>query len=139
MARHARTDQDLLAMALVGYEAQKAKINAAIAEIQAQLGHRGPGRPRVAADGAAPAKRVMSAAARRRIAAAQRKRWAAVRKGQAQGKSAGKAAPKKRKLSAAGRKAIIEATRKRWAAYRKVSGKKKPTAKARKAAVAAAS
>jgi len=102
-------------MALVGYEAQKAKINAAIAEIQAQLGHRGPGRPRVAADGAAPAKRVMSAAARRRIAAAQRK------------------------LSAAGRKAIIEATRKRWAAYRKVSGKKKPTAKARKAAVAAAS
>ena len=139
MARHARTDQDLLAMALVGYEAQKAKINAAIAEIQAQLGHRGPGRPRVAADGAAPAQRVMSAAARRRIAAAQRKRWAAVRKGQAQGKSAGKAARKKRKLSAAGRKAIIEATRKRWAAYRKVSGKKKPTAKARKAAVAAAS
>ena len=70
MTRHAGTDQDFLAMALVGYEAQKAKINAAIAEIQAQLGHRGPGRPRVAADGAAPAKRVMSAAARRRIAAA---------------------------------------------------------------------
>src|SRR6266853_6803247 len=107
MTRHAGTDQDFLAMALVGYEAQIAKINAAIREIQAQLGHRGPGRPRVAADGAAPAKRVMSAAARRRIAAAQRKRWAAVKK---QGKSAAKpAARKKRKLSADGRKAIIEA------------------------------
>ena len=80
MARHAGTNQDLLAMALVGYEAQKAKIDAAIQGIQAQLGHRGPGRPKATADGAAPAKRTMSAAARRRIAAAQRKRWAAVRK-----------------------------------------------------------
>jgi len=123
MARQAGTDRDLLAMALVGYEAAKAKINAAIAEIQAKLGHRGRGRPRVATDEAAPAKRTMSAAARKRIAAAQRKRWAAVRE---QGKSAAKlAAPKKRKLSAAGRKAIIEATRKRWAAYRKAGGKKR--------------
>src|SRR6266446_7264119 len=116
MARQAGTNQDLLVMALVGYEAEKARIEGAMREIQAQLGHRGPGRPKAATDGAAPAKRTMSAAARRRIAAAQRKRWAAVRKGQAQGKSV--AAPKKRKLSAAGRKAIIEATRKRWAAVR---------------------
>ena len=135
MAIHAGTDNDLLAMALVGYEAQKVKIDAAIREIQAQLGHRGPGRPRAATAGAvAPAKRVMSASARRRIAAAQRKRWAAVRKGQAQGKgvtTANSAAPKKRKLSAAGRKAIIEATRKRWAAVRKAAAKKtKPVAKA---------
>src|SRR6266849_5739288 len=122
MGKQAGTDHDLLAMALVGYEAAKAKISATIAEIQAKLGHRRTGRPRVATDGAAPAKRIMSAAARRRIAAAQRKRWAAVRK---QGKSAAKtAAPKKRKLSAAGRTAIIEATRKRWAAYRKAGGKK---------------
>ena len=119
MAKQAGTDHDLLAMALIGYEAEAAKIDATVAEIQAELGHRGPGRPAGATDGAAPAKRVMSAAARKRIAAAQRKRWAAVR---AQGK--GVAAPKKRKLSAAGRKAIIEATRKRWAAYRKAGGKK---------------
>ena len=122
MARHAGTDKTLLAMALVGYEAAKAKISATIAEIQAKLGHRRTGRPRVATDGAAPAKRVMSAAARRRIAAAQRKRWAAVRK---QGKSTAKpAAPKKRKMSAAARKRIGDAARKRWAAYRKASGKK---------------
>ena len=113
MARHAGTDQDLLAMALIGYEAQKAKITEAIRQIQAQLGQRGPGRPpRVAA------KRTLSVAARRRIAAAQRKRWAAVKKSQAQGKGA---APKKRKLSAAGRKAIIAATKKRWAAVRRAA------------------
>ena len=134
MTRHAGTEHDLLAMALVGYEAQKAKIDAAISGIQAQLGHRGPGRPKAAPDEAASVKRVMSASARRRIAAAQRKRWAAVRKGQAKGKgmtTAKAAAPKKRKLSAAGRKAIIEATRKRWAAVRKAAAKKtKPVAKA---------
>ena len=105
MARHAGTNDDLLAMALVGYEVQIGKINAAIREIQAKLGHHGPGRPRAATDGAAPAKRFMSAAGRRHIAAAQRKRWAALKKAQA--KSAAKpAVPKKRKLSAAGRRLI---------------------------------
>ena len=111
MARHAGTDQDLLAMALIGYEAQKAKITEAIRQIQAQLGQRGPGRPpRVAA------KRTLSVAARRRIGAAQRKRWAALKKSEA-----GVPAPKKRKLSAAGRRAIIAATKKRWAAVRKAA------------------
>ena len=126
MARHAGTNNDLLAMALIGYEAQKAKITEAIREIQAKLGHRGPGRPpRVETDGAAPAKRVMSAAARRRIAAAQRKRWAAVREAKAE------PAKPKRKLSAAGRRAIIAATKKRWAAVRKATAKKaRPVAKA---------
>ena len=115
----ARADNDLLAMALVGYEAEKAKIDGAIKEIQAQLGHRGPGRPKAAADGtAAPAKRVLSASARRKIAAAQRKRWAAIRKGKAE------AERPKRKLSAAGRRAIIAATKKRWAAVRKAAAKK---------------
>jgi hypothetical protein len=138
MAKHAGTNNDLLAMALIGYEAQKAKIDAAIRDIQAQLGHRRPGRPKAATDGAAPAKRTLSAAARRRIAAAQRKRWAALKKSQSQGKAV--AAPKKRKLSAAGRRAIIEATRKRWAAVRRAAAKKaKPVAKAavQKAATAA--
>ena len=64
MARNAGTDHDLLAMALVGYEAQRAKIDAAISGIKAQLGHRGPGRPKAATDGAASVKRVMSASAR---------------------------------------------------------------------------
>jgi hypothetical protein len=46
MARQAGIEKDLLAMALLGYEAQKTWINAAISDIQAQLGHRAPGRPR---------------------------------------------------------------------------------------------
>ena len=136
----ARADNDLLAMALVGYEAQKARLEATIKGIQAQLGHRGPGRPKAAAGGAAPAKRVLSDSARRRIGAAQRKRWAALRKSKTA--SAEAAAPKKRRLSAAGRRAIIAATKKRWAAVRKAAAKKpKPVAKAaaEKAAAATAS
>ncbi|HXI44528.1 MAG TPA: hypothetical protein VNH83_31375 [Bryobacteraceae bacterium] len=114
MAKQAGTDQDLLAMALVGYEAQRAKIDAAIRDIQDQLGHRGPGRPRVETGGAAPAKRTLSIAARKRIAAAQRKRWAAVRK-------AAQPAKPRRKLSAAARKGMGDATRKRWPAMRKAA------------------
>ena len=115
-------------MALVGYEAEKARIAAAIREIQALLGHR---RTKTATDGVAPAKRVLSAAARRRIAAGQRKRWAAIR--MANGEPT-------RKLSAATRKRIGDAQRQRWAAVRKAAAKKaKTVAKAapQKAAAAA--
>jgi hypothetical protein len=73
MAKSTDTDHDLLAMALVGYEAEIRKINAAIADIRARIGQHSDGQP-------APKKRTLSAAARRRIAAAQRKRWAAQRK-----------------------------------------------------------
>ena len=128
MARHALADQGLLSMALVGYESEKAKIEAVIAEIRAELAQRSPGRPRAVASETAPAslrKRTMSTSARRRIAIAQKKRWAAFKKA--------KATPvkPKRKLSAAGRKAIIEAVRKRWAAVRKAKAQK---SKGRKAA-----
>ena len=134
MARQAGTDNSLLAMALVGYEAAKAKINSAIAEIRAKLG-----KQTGAADGQpGRKKRTMSAAGRKRIAAAQRKRWAALKKGQAKGKSAARPAPKKRKMSAAARKRIGDAARKRWAAQRKAAGKKtKPVAKAAPATTAA--
>jgi len=49
MERRAGTEQDLLAMALVGYEAEKTRIETAIRQIQAQLGHRG--RPKGATGG----------------------------------------------------------------------------------------
>ena len=127
----ARYDDGFLRAALIGYENEKARIQAAIAEIQAQLGRRGPGRPKASVDGEgaiAPKRRTMTASGRRRIAAAQRKRWAAVRKAKA-------AAPKpKRKLSAAGRKAIIDAVKKRWAAVRATKTKVVKKPKARKAA-----
>jgi hypothetical protein len=117
-------DNTLLEMAIVGYQSEVEKISAKIADIKAQLGQGGPGRPKatVAAatgtDHAGPQKRrPMSAAGRARIAAAQKARWAAAKKHRAQPATPAKA--KKRKLSAAGLKAIREATQKRWAAYRK--------------------
>jgi hypothetical protein len=116
-----RVDSTILEMAILGYQSEAAKIAAKIADIKAQLGERGPGRPRGTATGTdheAPVKRRgMSAAGRARIAAAQKARWAAQK--QLQPKSVETEKPKKRKLSAAGLKAIREGTRKRWAAFYK--------------------
>jgi len=76
-------DASMLQMALVGYRAEKQKIDEQIRRIEAQLKGK-----RVPLSSAAPAKpavkRVLSAAARARIAAAQRKRWAEHRKRAAQ-------------------------------------------------------
>jgi len=116
-----KVDSTILEMAIVGYQSQLESVSAKIADIKAQLGQRGPGRPKatVAAvtgtdHAGAQKRRTISKAGRARIAAAQRARWAAQK--QQQGKAA---KPKKRKLSAAGLKAIREATKKRWEAYRK--------------------
>jgi hypothetical protein len=105
-------------MAIVGYRNEFERLSAKITEIKAQLGLRGPGRPKASATGtdqARPQKRrTISAAGRARIAAAQRARWAAQKRQKAQ-----PAKPAKRKLSAAGLRAIRAATKKRWEAYRK--------------------
>ena len=77
------TDSTLLEMALIGYQRQLDELNAKIATIRGQLGHRGPGRPKAAAPAAGKptgsTTRSMSPAARARIAAAQKARWAAYR------------------------------------------------------------
>ena len=113
-----KVDHTILEMAIVGYQNQLEKLSAKIADIKAQLGKRGPGRPKATATGTdhvGPKKRrTISKAGRARIAAAQRARWAAQKQQQAQPVTA-----KKRKMSAAGLRAIREATKKRWAAYRK--------------------
>ena len=118
---------EILAAAIDGFEAQKKRIDAQIAEIRQMLDG---SRPEPAAE-PAPTKRrrKMSAAARKRIAVAQRKRWAAVRGESGASRPVPAQAPKrKRRLSAAGRKRIIEATKKRWAAVRAA---KRATAPAR--------
>lgn len=81
------SDPTTLAMALVGYEIEKQKIDEKIRQIRAQLGaRRGVSAAAPAAKGGGPRKRrTLSASARRRIAAAQRKRWAEHRKKLAQG------------------------------------------------------
>jgi hypothetical protein len=108
-----KLNAEIVAAAIAGFEEQKKRLNAQIAELRQMLNPS-------ATDGSAPTpvRRRMSAAARARIAAAQRKRWAAGRK-QAEAASSTAPARKKRKLSAAGRKAIIEATKRRWAALRR--------------------
>ena len=107
MPRQATLDRNTLEMALIGYEAERARIQAVIADVQARL------RGNAETAESAPKKRTMSAAARARIGEAQRKRWAAQRHATE--------APErpKRKMSAAGQRAIAAATKKRWAAFHK--------------------
>ena len=109
-----KVTNEILTAAIEGFEAQKTKINAQIAELREALSG-GPAKPAVAPQLQKRKRKKMSAASRARIAEAQRKRWAASKK--AAEPPAPEVAPKpKRKLSAAGRKAIIAATKKRcWA------------------------
>ena len=66
-------DSETLRMALVGYIAEREKVNHKIAELQNRLG-RGQSEGAVAA-GASGGQKKLSASARARIAAAQRRRW----------------------------------------------------------------
>ena len=85
MARGKSQDRSMLAMALVGYELEKKKIEDKIREIKSQLGGgRVTSKAVAASDGDRPKRRKLSAAARKRIAAAQKKRWAEHRKATAQ-------------------------------------------------------
>jgi|SRR5208337_3899367 len=125
---------EILTAALEGFEAQRMRLDAQIAELKAVLS----GDSTKPAGTAAPSKRgrTMSAAARRLISDAQKKRWAAL-KGHSESPSQNviPAVPKKkRKLSAAGRRAIAEAAKKRWAKV-KAAAKSAPKKAARKAAV----
>jgi hypothetical protein len=84
MPKTTTIDPGVLEMALLGYELQRNRIEAAIAEIQAELGEVGmlhkDTRPATAtatasAEPKATGKKRFSAAARKRMAAAQKKRW----------------------------------------------------------------
>ena len=79
----------VLEMALVGYEMQRNRIEAAIAEIQAELGQVGSRRSISTATASAEpkttGKKRFSVAARKRMALAQKKRWAALKAKKAPG------------------------------------------------------
>src|ERR1035441_3922813 len=93
---------EIITAAVEGFEQQKLRINAQIAELRAML--TGTLTEPAAAPEAPRGKRRMSAAARKRIGDAQRKRWAESKK------TSSPVVPEvpkaKRKLSAAGKKAI---------------------------------
>jgi hypothetical protein len=115
---------EILAAAIVGFEAQKKQLDFQIAELRQMLN---PASTNGAVAEPTRPHRKLSAAARRRIAAAQRKRWAEIRHmaGAARTTTKVSSAPakKKQRLSATGRRAIIEATKKRWAAVRAAARK----------------
>jgi hypothetical protein len=95
------TNRSTLEIALIGYEAERQKIEAAMAAIRKQVdGHAAA----PAAVGALKPKLVMSPAAKRRIAAAQRKRWAAFH---AKRKGGTTKTGSKRKLSAAPKAKLV--------------------------------
>src|ERR1035441_2940237 len=87
-------------MALVDYEMQRNRVEAAIAEIQAELGQGGPSRSistaTVNSEPKATGKKRFSAAARKRMPAAQKKRWAALKAKKALAKKTQPPAPAKR-------------------------------------------
>jgi hypothetical protein len=102
---------EIITAAIVGFEAQKTRIDDQIAELRAMLSG-SSAEPAATPEVPKGKRRKMSAAARKRIGDAQRKRWAES-KGEAGPPSKTVTAKPKRKMSAAGRKAISEATKKR--------------------------
>src|SRR5258707_14819760 len=75
-----KQDSAMLAMALVGYEVEKKKIDEKIRELRSELDGKAAGKPNPATNSEAPKRRKLSAAARKRISLAQKKRWAEQRK-----------------------------------------------------------
>jgi len=114
----AKLTKEIITAAIDGFEEQKRRIDAQMAELRALLDD-GRTAPATASSEAFTGKRKkFSAAARRKMAAAQKARWAKIKgeSGPATKAATTKASKPKRKLSAAGRAAIVAALKKRWAA-----------------------
>jgi len=114
--------QEIIDAAIEGFENQKRRIDAQIAELRAML----PGaktEPTSEPTANRP-RRKMSSAGRKAIAEGQRKRWAASKQ-----TAEPRMSPRpKRRLSAAGKAAIVAALKKRWTA-KKAQQKKTATKK----------
>jgi hypothetical protein len=80
MTKPSSINPEILEAALLGLEAQRAKLSEQIAQVRGMLG--GKNSPVVSTTGSpvTPQKRILSADARKRIAAAQKRRWAAFHK-----------------------------------------------------------
>jgi len=114
---------EIITAAVEGFEQQKRRIDAQIAELRAML-EGGPTETAATPEAPKRRRRKMSAAGRKAIAEAQRKRWAASKKSPGPPSPVAPEVPKpKRKLSAAGKAAIVAATKKRWARVRAEAAK----------------
>ena|SRR5947209_4506861 len=124
---------EVINAAIEGFEAQKQRIDARIAELRSMRdGDGGSNTQTPTAPRSGRRKRKFSPDALRRMREAQQRRWAKVRgEVEPSAPAASKPAKKKRgRLSEAGRKAIQEALRKRWAAKRAGTESKPATKKA---------
>jgi hypothetical protein len=134
MPKTTTIDPGVLEMALVGYELQRDRIEASIAEIQAELGQSGTRHSAATATDSSepkpPGKKRFSAAARRRMAAAQRKRWQLLKAKKAE------AAKPKHKTAAKRKTATVTASRKQRPVKVKAAKKVALKSTARKAAPA---
>src|ERR1017187_4201907 len=114
---------EIITAAIEGFESQKRRIDAQIAELRAML----PGGPTgTAATPVAPTgkRKKFSAAARQRMKEAQQRRWAKIRgESEPPAPTTQEPAKPKRKLSKAGRAAIVAALKERWAAKRAAAKK----------------
>ena len=107
----------IIEAAIDGFETQKQRIDAQIAELRAML----DGRP--SAPVTEPkARRKLSREALQRMREGQQRRWAKVRgESTIPSEDATRASKPKRKLSAVGKAAIVAALKKRWAAKKAAS------------------
>jgi hypothetical protein len=109
-----RLTPEIAAAAIDGYELQKTRIDAKIAELRAMLP---AGSTQTAATPEAPTRKrkKFSAASRRKMALAQKARWARI-KGESEpsAQSAPEAPKPKRRISKEGMARIVAATKKRW-------------------------
>jgi hypothetical protein len=130
---------EIIAAAIDGYEFQKTRIDAKIAELRAMLPD-GPAETAATPELPTHKRKKFSAASRRKMAMAQKARWAKI-KGESEPPAPARAeAPKpKRQISKEGMARIIAATKKRWRlqkAARAASKKAAPKKAARKRVVA---
>ena len=131
MPKTATIDHGVLQMALVGFEMQRTRIDAAISEIEAKLGIGGTRHSTASAtdsfESKKPRRKRFSAAARKRMAAAQRKRWRLLKAKKTE------AAKPKSKPAAKRKKVAVTAPRKQQPVQVKAAKKVAPKPKARKA------
>jgi len=119
---------EIITAAVAGFESQKARIDAQIAELRQMLSGHPVESAATTLEPPIRKRKKFSAASRRKMAMAQKARWAKIKSESEQPSKATPEPPKpkRRKMSAAGRKAISEATKKRWALKRAKAEKTAP-------------
>ncbi len=128
-------DQGVLKMALVGFQLQRDRIDAAIAKIQAELGQGSARQSTATATASAElkttGKKRFSVTARKRMAVAQKKRWVELKEKKAE--ETKKPAPAKQTATPKRPKPVVVASRQQRSAQSKMA----KAAPSRKAAVKA--